>query len=201
LTSASSTSYVWTGPNSFSSTLRNPSISNVSIVAGGTYTVTQTNSFGCTALATVSATVNAVPNATASSSTPSICVGGTINLASSGGGTYLWSGPSTFTSSQQNPSITNATTGATGTYIVTVTNNGCTATNNVVVTVNANPTATPSSNSPLCAGTTLNLSSSAASGYLYIESYQCKRMYGYGNNCCCDKYNGSTNRTHSNPVQ
>ena len=167
LTSALSTSYLWTGPNSFTSSLRNPSISNATIVATGTYAVTQTNSFGCTALATVSATVNSLPNATASSSTPSVCVGGTINLASSGGGTYLWNGPSTFTSSQQNPSIPNATTGATGTYIVTVTNNGCTATNNVVVTVNANPTASPSSNTPVCAGSTLNLTSSSATSYLW----------------------------------
>ncbi|MFY7911964.1 MAG: BspA family leucine-rich repeat surface protein, partial [Emticicia sp.] len=57
LSSAASTTYSWTGPNSFTSSLQNPSISNVTISAGGTYTITQTNSSGCTASATTSVTI------------------------------------------------------------------------------------------------------------------------------------------------
>lgn len=166
LSSASSTSYSWTGPNSFTSSLRNPTISNVTTAATGTYSITQTNSFGCTASATTSVTVNQTPTASVGSNSP-ICSGNTLNLTSNGGGTYSWTGPNSFTSSLQNPNINSATTAATGTYIVTVTSNGCTATNSVVVTVNANPTASPSSNSPQCEGSTLNLSSTSASTYAW----------------------------------
>src|SRR5258708_2376385 len=50
----------------------------------------------------------------ASSNSP-ICVGQTIHLSSSGGTTYTWSGPNSFSSTLQNPSITNATTANAGT--------------------------------------------------------------------------------------
>lgn len=70
-------------------------------------------------VATGSGVVNSLPIATAGSNSPLI-VGGTLNLTSSGGATYSWTGPNGFTSSLQNPSITNITTAATGLYVVTV---------------------------------------------------------------------------------
>ncbi|PWK29074.1 uncharacterized protein DUF11 [Arcicella aurantiaca] len=166
LSSASSTSYSWSGPNGFTSSLRNPSISNVTIPAGGTYTITQTNSFNCTASATTAVTISQTPTATIGSNSP-ICEGQTINLTSGGGGTYSWTGPNSFTSSIQNPTITSATTAAAGTYIVTVTSSGCTATNSVVFTVNANPITTVSNDSPVCSGNTLNLITPTILGVTY----------------------------------
>jgi hypothetical protein len=61
---------------------------------------------------------------TASNNGP-ICAGATLQLSSSvsGGATYSWTGPNGFASTQQNPSIPNATATASGTYFVTV--NGC----------------------------------------------------------------------------
>lgn len=46
-------SYAWTGPNGFSSSLQNPEIPNVTTTAGGNYTVIMTNSNSCTASAAV----------------------------------------------------------------------------------------------------------------------------------------------------
>jgi hypothetical protein len=51
-------SYSWSGPNGFTSTLQNPSITSVTWMAEGTYTVTVTNAAGCTAEATVAVDVN-----------------------------------------------------------------------------------------------------------------------------------------------
>ncbi|HEX4826065.1 MAG TPA: hypothetical protein VFV19_17335 [Candidatus Polarisedimenticolaceae bacterium] len=52
-----------------------------------------------------------------------ICEHGTLHLTSSysqAGTTYSWTGPNGFTSSQQNPTIVNASAAANGTYTVTV---------------------------------------------------------------------------------
>ena len=44
------------------------------------------------------------------------------------GVTYNWTGPNSFASTNQNPSISNATSAASGAYLVTVTDsNGCTS--------------------------------------------------------------------------
>jgi CHRD domain/Bacterial Ig domain/PKD-like domain/Ig-like domain CHU_C associated/CS domain len=164
---AGMTSYAWAGPNEFSSSLQNPSISNVTTSATGTYTVTVTNANGCTASATTAVTVNANPTATASSNSP-ICAGTTLNLTGGGGGTYAWTSTTGFTSTEQNPTISNATISSTGTYTVTVTNaGGCTSTASVAVTVNANPTATASSNSPICAGNSISLTGGGVGTYLW----------------------------------
>jgi len=71
-----------------------------------------------------------------------ICAGGTLTLSTPtvAGATYSWTGPNSFSSTQQNPSIANATTAASGTYNVTVTVNACTsAAGSTIATVNAVP--------------------------------------------------------------
>ena len=162
-------SYAWTGVNGFTSTAQNPSISNATVLATGTYQVVVTNGNGCTAVATTSATVNALPTASAIGTT--VCAGATLTLsggATNSTNTYAWTGVNSFTSTAQNPSISNATVSATGTYQLIVTNeNGCTAMATTSATVNALPTATVSSNSPICAGATLNLSGGVGSANTY----------------------------------
>lgn len=89
--------------------------------------------------------VNPNPTATATSNAP-VGLGGTILLTSSGGGTYAWSGPNGFSSTNQNPVISNSTLNNYGNYTVTVTLNGCTATATTNVSLN-------------CSGPVLNLQS------------------------------------------
>ncbi|SJZ53391.1 choice-of-anchor A domain-containing protein [Sediminibacterium ginsengisoli] len=66
---------------------------------------------------------------------PVVAVGSVLNLTASGGQSYSWTGPSGFTSTMQNPSIGNAQVSASGTYTVTVTSGGCSATAQTKVTV------------------------------------------------------------------
>jgi PKD repeat protein len=85
----------------------------------------------------------AAPNATASSNSP-VSQGATIYLygGPAGMASYSWTGPSNWTSSDQNATRRNATTAMTGIYTLVVTNEyGCTddATTNVVVTVPVTP--------------------------------------------------------------
>lgn len=156
--------YSWTGPNSFTSGVQNPTIASATTAASGLYTVTVTAA-GCSSTSTVNVTVNPIPTTTASSNSP-ICAGTALNLTATASGvagsTYNWTGPNTFTSALQNPSIAAATTAASGAYIVTVLANGCSSTSTTNVVVNPIPTTTAGSNGPICDGATLNLTAVAS---------------------------------------
>jgi hypothetical protein len=117
-------------------------------LTAGTYTVTLTDANGCTDTEQVTITQPAAPlNVSISSNSP-VCENDALNLTSTpSGGTpgysYNWTGPNGFSSTDQNPSITNAPTAATGTYTLIVTDaNGCVTTATTDVTVNPLPTAT-----------------------------------------------------------
>ena len=163
--------YSWTGPNGFTSSQWNPSIPNATTAASGIYSVTVTVD-GCTSQAgTTDAFVSAPPSAPTAGNNGAVCAGQTLNLTASDvpGGSYSWTGPNGFTSSQQNPSIQNVTTAASGTYSVIVTIGDCTSpagtTDAVVKAAPSEPAA--GNNGPICAGATLNLTASDVSGGSY----------------------------------
>ena len=102
------------------------------------------------------------PTPTIGSNSP-LCVGGTLNLTSSGGVTYAWAGSDSFTSAVQNPSISNVTSLKSGTYTVTITNaNACSNTATISIAINPVPSVTLTNNSPLCVGNTLNITTTNA---------------------------------------
>ncbi|MGP8214677.1 MAG: T9SS type A sorting domain-containing protein [Bacteroidia bacterium] len=166
------TTYSWKGPNSFTSATENPDIVAVSTAATGTYSVTTTTS-GCTSpIATTSVTINAVPVLPTASSNSPICKGATLNLTSSSAGAtkYSWTGPGSFSSKAQDTSITSATTAAAGTYSVSASNTcGTSSVKTISVIVDTVAPAAPvlSSNSPVCSGATLTLTSSSAGATSY----------------------------------
>ncbi|HRK29267.1 MAG TPA: HYR domain-containing protein, partial [Chitinophagales bacterium] len=166
LTASGGTDYQWAGPAGFSGIGQTISISNATTANGGAYTVTATNAGGCSATASANVTVNSAPNATAGGPA-AVCVGNSISLTSSGGTSYLWNGPASFSSTLQNPVRTGATLAMSGTYHVTVTNSttGCSATAGHTVAVNSPPVANATSNSPVCVGETLQLMASGGATY------------------------------------
>ncbi|MEI8201381.1 MAG: glycine-rich domain-containing protein [Bacteroidota bacterium] len=164
LISGGGVSYSWSGPNGFNSSEQNPSINNVTLANAGTYTVTVTNEFSCTSIASTNVIINAAPTVIASNNSP-VCNGSNLLLASSEGVSHSWIGPNGFNSSEQNPSIIGVSSDAAGTYTVSVMNSeGCIGLNTTLVTFNpipdlaSNVTATPSS---VCAGSTTNLNATA----------------------------------------
>lgn len=108
-------------------------------------------------------TVNTIspPTASASNTGPYLS-GQTIGLNASGGTSYSWSGPNSFTSTTQNPTIANAQAFMSGIYKVSVSNGVCnttaTATTNVIVRISI-PTV---SNTTVCGGSTVNVSFTTA---------------------------------------
>jgi hypothetical protein len=171
--------FLWTGPDNFSSILQNPLPFTGAPASSGIYQVKVTDSHGCTATGTATITVNPQPGLTASSNSP-VCLGAFINLTSSptgGSGTYVsynWTGPNGFTSMAQNPAPLAAALNRAGTYLVTVTDNaGCsvTASTTVVVSNNTAPSITAGSNSPVCSGNSLILTSSPSGGSGVYTAY------------------------------
>ncbi len=161
--SSTNTTWVWTGPNGFYSTLQAPFVTAATTAAAGTYNVTATLN-GCSVTASTTAVVNAVPAIpTAGANTP-VCTGQTLNLTAStvAGATYIWTGPS-FSSTLQNPSITSANSTHAGTYTVRTSANGCQSQpTSVVVTVTNAPSvfAYPSPKDSICVGGSVTLNAS-----------------------------------------
>ncbi len=121
-------SYAWAGPNSFTSLQPDPFIGSSISADAGVYTVTVTSAAGCTAISSTTVVVNTNPTPTASNTGP-YCVGDNAQLSTAGGVSYAWTGPNSYTSAAQNPSISNIQLVDAGTYTVTVTNaDGCTGT-------------------------------------------------------------------------
>ena len=81
-------------------------------------------------------------------------------LYNTGQATYLWSNGAT------TPSIT-VSPAQTTTYTCTISMNGATTTQNQTITVNALPTVSAGANQTVCAGTSVTLSGSGATSYVW----------------------------------
>lgn len=136
--------WTWTGPNSFFSTLENPTIIPATPVATGAYTVTASLGATCSAATVITVSITPTPPLTATNSGP-VCSGieDTLYLqaVSDPGATFWWTGPYVFRSALQNPTRTPVLTEYNGVYRVTVTINNCT--NSVYDTVVVKPTPDP----------------------------------------------------------
>jgi gliding motility-associated-like protein len=141
------TTYTWTpainltGINTANPTA-NPTTTTV-------YSVTGTNAGGCTNLipATITLTINSVPDVSVVASSTAICSGaGSSTLTASGASSYVWTSAATLSSGTGSGVTATPTNTATPTvYTVTGTNvNGCTNKATVSITVNQTPTVTVS---------------------------------------------------------
>ena len=157
ITASGANTYSWNNGLGNSASV-NPSTSTPGTMD---YSVTGTATNGCTATATAHVTVNALPNVTITGNT-SICSGASTTLTAGGASTYQWSNNSTATS-------INVSTG--GTYTVTGTANGCSATASMTVDAHDAPVVTvsgPASNT-VCSGTTVTLTADGASTYVWSD--------------------------------
>lgn len=128
-----------------------------------TYTVTVTDTNGCTDSETASVTVNSLPTA-AIGGTTTICTGGSTTLTASGAGagTYAWANSLGSNAGITVSPITNTA------YTVTVTDvNGCTDSETASVTVNSLPTAAIGGTTAICSGGSTTLTASGAGGGSY----------------------------------
>jgi hypothetical protein len=164
--SPSSMSYRWAGPSGFTSTDETPLVaSHATIAMAGTYSVSITNSNGCSDTANLDVTVHAAPVASISGN-GEVCEKDAVLLSASPlSMSYSWSGPLGFTSTSVSPVIAaNATTAMTGSYVVIVTNsNSCKDTATLDLTVHSAPVASISGINTICEKEVLQLTASPSS--------------------------------------
>ena len=124
-----------------------------------TYTATATDNFGCTQNDDVIVTVHALPTVNAGSDV-SVCVGNTVTLVGTGALNYTWTG-----------GVINATSfipNTTASYTVTGTDaNGCSNSDDLVITVNALPTASAGNDKVICLNGNTTLTASTGASYLW----------------------------------
>ncbi|MBI4649593.1 MAG: T9SS type A sorting domain-containing protein, partial [Bacteroidia bacterium] len=151
LTATGGSTYVW----------NNGVIQGISFTPTATniYTVTATDSNGCSATDNVTVTVNPLPTAEAGNA-QIVCIGTSVTLTATGGTTYLWNNGVT-----QGISFTPS---ATNTYTVTVTDaNSCSATDNVTLTVNPLPPADAGTDQSICIGNGVTLTATGGVSYAW----------------------------------
>ncbi len=167
--------YSWTGPNGFTSALQNPSITNASLNASGTYTVKATLNSCVSSDATVNVTIKVIPTISSSSSTnPTACATATGTIVLNGltpnttyGVNYTKDNAPVTASLSSNGAGTVTITGlASGSYSnVILSSNGC---NSLPAgpfnLADPNPPATPvvAGDISLCTGQPLNLSATSS---------------------------------------
>ncbi|HEY2092121.1 MAG TPA: hypothetical protein VGJ81_09540, partial [Thermoanaerobaculia bacterium] len=147
---------------------------SITVGANGTYSVTVTNSSGCTSHSGgVTVTVNTNPSLSISAP-PAICAGatGSASTAAITGASYAWTiANGTITSGAGTNAVTFTSASGPVTLGVTVTNSSnCNGTASATVGVNALPNATITAPSGICNGSTGSASVTAISGGSYSWS-------------------------------
>ncbi|UII29588.1 T9SS type A sorting domain-containing protein [Fulvivirga ulvae] len=143
-------SWKWSGPNGFSATSREVTISSIQSGSAGNYVATYTNSEGCKSTQTFKITLNCTPTSITPyaqinggswnvTSSATVNVGGSVKFGpqpiSSG---WSWSGPNGFSASTREITLSNVQTSAAGNYVATFNNSsGCKSYQTFTVTVNA----------------------------------------------------------------
>lgn len=158
LTASGASTYSWSTGSTSGTINVSPSVTTV-------YTVTGTNSLGCSKTATFSLNVVPVPTITISGMN-TLCFGQTTTLTATGGVTYMWENSTTI-----NPRVVSPTT--TSTFVVVGTNTlGCAQTTSVVVTVNPLPVVSINGIGSICSGQSTSLTALGASTYTWNTGLQ-----------------------------
>lgn len=163
----SGTSFLWTGPNGFTSALANPQIQNVNSTHAGVYTLLYKSGICFSSPGTTTVLFNVPVGVTALSNSP-ICAGSALNLSSPAVGSspvYQWTGPGGQNLTGQNPVVPAAYLPYSGNWILMITENGCNlGADTISVLVNPIPTA------PVITWDGTTLTSSQATGNQWYKN-------------------------------
>lgn len=170
--------YLWEGPNGYSST--DPSAIIPGAISGddnGPYTLMVTNEDGCVSLpATVNVEIPSILPTPVLETIAPHCVGESVTLTASpfngSNATYFWTVPGTgagLTTTGPSLTLPSLDLDDAGSYFVNYVVDGCNSaiSGEVMLEVNPIPLITPSSNSPVCEGASIELNIDCSAGAVY----------------------------------
>jgi len=171
LTGSGAVSYTW-APGNYLSCVSCVS-TNASPTTTTTYTVTGTNSHGCSDTQTIKLVVRPIPPHTVTAINPidTICRGDSVNLSASGGVSYLWNpGNSTASSIWEKPS-------ASATYSLTITFTTCNFDTAIVIRVKQLPVinVTPA-DTAICRNDSVTLTATGGGTYKWSNNATTKSI-------------------------
>lgn len=182
--------YLWTGPNNYTSSNAIDTIFNATTAANGTYTVTATSAAGCESKIDVVVTVNSQPDVMIDHNDV-LCADGSSDLnlsatdnTNAGVTTWSWSGPQMFTSNLATPTVMSVGPNEAGIYtVVGTTAAGCTDTAQVdiqISTAPVMPTLMATNNDiELCVGESTTITGTLFTGNNPVHTWQVSPSTGF----------------------
>ncbi|MEP7320971.1 MAG: SBBP repeat-containing protein [Saprospiraceae bacterium] len=150
-------SYVWSGPNNFTSTIQNPVIKNLTTLNAGRYRVMVTDQNGCRNTDSTDVMIEASTKTTISGP-DSICQTESVELTASGTGSFLWDAGQLSASIKLFPKQST-------TYKVIHTLGACKDTAQIFINVKPIPVITISGLASITKGSSIQLKASGASNF------------------------------------
>ncbi len=169
--------YTWSGPNTFTASVQNPSITPVTLAANGIYSVS-INSYGCVTSFTTNAVINSTvsPSATIAASSGTICAGSLVSFTATptnggSGPSYQWQVNGTNVGTGASYSSSGLNNGDVVSVVLT-SNAACTSplvvnSNSVTITVNSiliPAVIAAASTTTLCEGTNVTFTATPTNG-------------------------------------
>lgn len=142
----------------------NETTNTVQDLCAGTYSVTVTDDLGCEDTQTIAIT-NDASFTMSTSGNASICEGENTVVSANGATTYSWSN-NLGTQDVHTVSPTNTTT-----YTVVGTSNGCSITENILVTVTQSPLVDAGADQIVCLGEPYTVNATGADAYIWTEGF------------------------------
>jgi uncharacterized repeat protein (TIGR01451 family) len=183
-TTTSASQYFWYGPDGWTSNVQNPTRSPATLAMAGTYYLSVGNGSCVSDNISTSVTVDPLPIADFYADTTSVCEGGSVTFSdnSTNATSWNWSFPGGDPATASGAGPHSITYNTAGQYDVTLNvSNACGSDNETktnYITVNPDPIATASSNSPVCVGATIQLTGGSDN----MTSYSWTGPNGFSNN-------------------
>lgn len=164
--------YRWSGPRSWVASVQKPTLTNVSSLRSGVYSVVAVSGNCTSDFATQTLNISPRPAMPQVQTNSPVCAGQNISMlaVAQAGSSFIWNGPGGFNANGAVVNLLNVSASQAGIYSVVAVVNTCSSiAANVLISISPTPIiAGLSNNGPICGGATLQLSQEPQIGVVYF---------------------------------